>query len=162
MGLNYKISKTYLSKNRRTKLADLVIRPSRLTALNDKIHAQPYPGINTDNLPFFVPIATQATGTTLIHDWMWEDRAIFFTELNSLGGKVRLADPHRVFVDGPTKLKGAQIVAPPALRPAVMVLAAMLGASGKSTLRSVYAINRGYENIVERLNKIGARIKTLN
>lgn len=161
MGLKYDISKIYLSFNHYTKLVDITIKPSKLKALSDKIHAQPYPGINTDNLPFFVPIATQAEGTTLIHDWMWEDRVIFFTELNRLGANVRLADPHRVFIDGPTKLKGAQIICPPALRPAVMLMVAMLGAEGKSILRSVYAINRGYENIVERLNKIGARIKIL-
>ena len=92
---------------------------------------------------------------------MWEDRAVFFTELNRLGGNVRLADPHRVFVDGPSKLKGAQIVCPPALRPAVMLMVAMLGAEGKSILRNVYAIKRGYEDIVGRLNKIGAKIKIL-
>ncbi|MDO8569262.1 MAG: UDP-N-acetylglucosamine 1-carboxyvinyltransferase [bacterium] len=161
MGLRYDISKTYLALNGHTKLVDLTIKPSRLRALHDKIHAQPYPGINTDNLPFFVPIATQAKGRTLIHDWMWEDRAIFFTELNRLGASVRLADPHRVFIDGPSRLKGAQIVCPPALRPAVMLLVAMLGAEGKSILRNVYAIKRGYENIVGRLNKIGAKIKIL-
>lgn len=161
MGLQFTISKTYLSNNGRTKLVDLTIKPSKLKALFDKIHAQPYPGINTDNLPFFVPIATQAVGSTLVHDWMWEDRAVFFTELNRLGASVRLADPHRVFVEGPSKLKGAQIVCPPALRPSVMLMSAMLGAEGKSTLRNVYAINRGYEDIVGRLNKIGAKIKMI-
>lgn len=162
MGMKFKLSKPYLSQNGRTKLVDLHIAPSKLKALGDKIHAQPYPGIQTDNLPFFVPIATQASGTTLIHDWMWEDRAIFFTELNRLGGSVKLADPHRVFIEGKTPLKGTQIVCPPALRPAVMLMAAMIGAHGKSTLRNVYAIKRGYENIVERLNKIGAKITLLN
>ncbi len=161
MGQKFSISKTYLSKNKKTKLVDITIGPSKLKALSDKIHAMPYPGINTDNLPFFVPIATQAEGSTLIHDWMWEDRAVFFTELNRLGASVKLADSHRVFVEGPTKLRGAQIVCPPALRPAVMLLVAMLGAKGRSTLRGVYAINRGYENIVGRLNKLGARIKML-
>ena len=161
MGLRYDVSQPYLSLNNHTKLVDLTIKPSKLTALHDKIAAQPYPGINTDNLPFFVPIATVATGSTLIHDWMWEDRAIFFTELNRLGGNVRLADPHRVFIDGPSRLKGAQIVCPPALRPAVMLMVAMLGAEGKSILRNVYAIKRGYEDIVGRLNKIGAKIKIL-
>ena len=161
MGLRYHQSPVYLATNGETRLVDLTIKPSHLKALGDKIHAQPYPGINTDNLPFFVPIATVALGTTLIHDWMWEDRAIFFTELNRLGATVRLADPHRVFVDGPSKLKGAQIVCPPALRPAVMLMVAMLGAEGKSILRNVYAIKRGYENIVERLNAIGAKIRML-
>ena len=162
MRLDYEMSKPYLAHNNKTKLVDITIKPSKLKALYDKIHAQPYPGINTDNLPFFVPIATQAKGTTLIHDWMWEDRAIFFTELNKLGGNVRLADSHRVFIDGPTKLKGATIVCPPALRPAVMLMAAMLGAEGKSTLQGVYSVNRGYENIVGRLNALGAKIRILN
>ena len=162
MGFKYSLSKTYFSKNKKTKLVDITTRPSKLKSLHDKIHAQPYPGINTDNLPFFVPVATQAEGTTLIHDWMWEDRAVFFTELNRLGASVRLADSHRVFVDGPTKLIGAQIVCPPALRPSVMLLVSMLGAKGVSTLRNVYAIKRGYENIVGRLNKVGTRIKMIS
>src|SRR5690606_10032763 len=123
--------------------------------------ALPYPGINTDNLPFFVPIATQTEGTTLIHDWMWENRAIYFTELNRLGANVVLADPHRVFITGPTKLKGAQVVCPPALRPAMIILIAMLAAEGESILRNVYSINRGYEDVAKRLNSIGADIEVL-
>lgn len=162
MGMKYNITKKYLSKNKQTKLVDLVILPSSLVALPEKIHALPYPGINTDNLPFFVPIATQAKGTTLIHDWMWENRALYFTELNRLGATITLADPHRVFVEGVTKLSGAQIVCPPALRPSTMILIAMLGAEGTSVLRNVYSIKRGYENIVERLNSLGADIVMLN
>lgn len=161
MGLKYDQSKEYLSKNDRTKLVDLVIYPSKLKAAGDKIHAQPYPGINSDNLPFFVPIATQAEGRTLIHDWMWENRAIYFTELNRLGASVALADPHRVFVNGPTKLVGTQIVCPPALRPAMIILIAMLAAKGPSILRNVYSIYRGYEEIAERLNKLGAKIEVI-
>ena len=162
MGLKYKKSKVYTSKNSRTRLVDITIYPSKLTALYDKIHASAYPGINSDNLPFFVPIATQATGTTLIHDWMWESRAIYFTELNGLGANIVLADQHRVFVNGSTELKGNQVVCPPALRPATIVLIAMLGAKGESILRNVYSINRGYEDIAKRLNSIGADITLLN
>jgi UDP-N-acetylglucosamine 1-carboxyvinyltransferase len=159
MGLKYDVSKTYLSQNKRTELVDLTVYPSKLKALESKIHAQPYPGINSDNLPFFVPIATQTKGTTNILDWMWENRAIYFTELNRLGANVTLADPHRVFIEGPTKLKASQIVCPPALRPSMIILIAMIGAEGKSILRSVYPIKRGYEDIVERLNALGADIK---
>lgn len=161
MGLKYTQSEEYLSKNGKTKLVDLTIFPSKLKAANDKIHAQPYPGINSDNLPFFVPIATQAEGRTLIHDWMWENRAIYFTELNRLGASVALADPHRVFVSGPTPLSSAQIVCPPALRPAMIILIGMLAAKGTSILRNVYSIYRGYEEIAERLNKIGAKIEVI-
>lgn len=161
MGLKYTLSKPYYSYNNKTELVDITVRPSKLHAPDEKIHALPYPGINTDNLPFFVSIATQAQGTTLIHDWMWENRAIYFTELNRLGAQVTLADPHRAFITGATKLRGAQVVCPPALRPATIILIAMLGASGTSTLRNVYSIKRGYAEIAERLNSIGANIKVL-
>ncbi len=162
MGLKYKKSKVYLAKNGHTRLVDITVYPSKLTAVSDKIHASSYPGINTDNLPFFVPIATQAKGSTLIHDWMWENRAIYFTELNKLGANIVLADQHRVFVNGPTELKANQVVCPPALRPAMIVFVAMLGAKGTSILRNVYSINRGYEDVAKRLNAIGADITLLN
>lgn len=161
MGLKFDIGDTYLAQNQRTKLADITVYPSKLVASPVKIHPLPYPGLNTDNLPFFVPIATQAKGATLIHDWMWENRAIYFTELNKLGANVALADPHRVFVNGPSELRAAQVVCPPALRPAAIVLIAMLAAKGTSILRNVYPIERGYELIAERLSSIGADIKVL-
>ncbi len=161
MGQRFRQGPTYLAENGHTKLCDITMIPSSLSAPLDKIHALPYPGINSDNLPFFVPIAIRAKGTTLIHDWMWENRAIYFTELNRLGARVDLADPHRVFVHGPTKLRGAQIVCPPALRPAMIILIGMLGAEGTSVLRNVYSINRGYEEIATRLNAIGASITVL-
>ena len=162
MGLKFKKSKIYNALNGHTKLCDITMFPSTLTAPNDKIHASAYPGINADNLPFFVPIACVANGKTLIHDWMWENRAIYFTEINKLGADIVLADQHRAIVTGPTKMKGNQVVCPPALRPAMIVLVAMLGAKGESILRNVYSIKRGYENIAERLNSIGADIKLLN
>jgi len=161
MGLKFDMSEEYKAQNGRTRLVDITVHPSKLIAPPDKIHPLPYPGLNIDNLPFFVPIATQALGTTLIHDWTWENRAIYFTELNRLGANVRLADPHRVFVTGPTELRGAQVVCPPALRPAVIVLIAMLASKGTSILRNVYPIERGYELIAERLSSIGANITVL-
>ena len=161
MGLKYKILKNYFSYNGRTKLSDIEIFPSKLIALHDKIHALPYPGINMDNLPFFVPIAVKAKGQTMIHDWVYENRAIYFTELNRLGADITLADPHRVYIQGGTVLKPAQLVCPPALRPSMVILIAMLGAKGTSILRNVYMINRGYEEIAERLNSIGADIKII-
>ncbi|OGI71656.1 UDP-N-acetylglucosamine 1-carboxyvinyltransferase [Candidatus Nomurabacteria bacterium RIFCSPHIGHO2_02_FULL_35_13] len=161
MNLKYKILKRYYSYNNRTKLADLEIFPSSLKALSDKIHSNPYPGINIDNLPFFVPIAIRAKGQTMIHDWVYENRAIYFTELNRLGANITLADPHRVYITGGTPLKPAQVVCPPALRPSMVIFISMLAAPGVSILRNVYMINRGYEEIAERLNSIGADIKIL-
>jgi UDP-N-acetylglucosamine 1-carboxyvinyltransferase len=161
MGAKLSVSKPYLSNNRSTKLVDVTVRPSKLIAPNDKLHAQPFPGLQNDNLPFFVPLATQAKGTTLIHDWTWENRAIYFTELNKLGANIRLVDPHRAFIDGPTKLRGAEIVCPPALRPSAIILIAMLGAEGTSVLHNVYSITRGYEEVAERLNALGAKIRVI-
>lgn len=161
MKLKYQILNTYKSYNGRTNLADIKIFPSKLVALPDKIHSNPYPGINIDNLPFFVPIAIKASGQTMIHDWVYENRAIYFTELNRLGANVTLADPHRVYIQGGTPLKPAQVVCPPALRPSMVILISMLAAPGTSILRNVYMINRGYEEISERLNSIGADIKIL-
>jgi UDP-N-acetylglucosamine 1-carboxyvinyltransferase len=161
MNLKSKISKVYYSFNGRTKLADIEIFPSKLKALNDKLHSNPYPGINIDNLPFFVPIAIRAKGQTMIHDWIYEKRAIYLTELNLLGADITLADPHRLYVNGGTPLQAAQVVCPPALRPSMVILITMLGASGTSILRNVYMINRGYEEIAERLNSIGADIKII-
>ena len=83
------------------------------------------------------------------------------TGLDKLGSDTILADPHRFYVNGITKLKPAEVICPPALRPAAIILIGMLGAEGKSILRNVYSISRGYENIVKRLNSLGAKIKIL-
>ncbi|RYF28719.1 MAG: helix-turn-helix domain-containing protein [Chloroflexi bacterium] len=85
----------------------------------------------------------------------------FFTELSKLNAQVELLDPHRVYITGPTKWKVADVVAPPALRPSVVVLLAMLAAPGHSILRDVYSINRGYEDFANRLNSLGAEIETI-
>ena len=161
MGFKYKILKKYKALNKKTNLIDIKTFPSNLIALHDKIESRPYPGLNIDNLPFFAVIATQAEGQTLIHDWVYENRAIHYKELDKLGCDTILADPHRFYVNGKTKLKPAEIICPPALRPAAIILIGMLGASGKSILRNVYSINRGYEDIAKRLNSIGAKIKML-
>ncbi len=160
MGLDYSRSEEYLAENGRTRLVDLTTRPSTLHAPIDKIHPMPFPGLNIDNLPFFAVIAATATGQTLIHDWVYENRAIYLTDLNKLGGRVKLLDPHRVMVEGPTHFSGAEIMCPPALRPAVVTLIAMMAAKGTSVLRSVYVINRGYEDLATRLNSLGAQIET--
>jgi UDP-N-acetylglucosamine 1-carboxyvinyltransferase len=88
------------------------------SALTEKIHANVYPGLNQDNLPYFVPIASVIRGRTLIHDWTYENRAIYYTEMTKVGASVELADPHRVYITGPTKFSKADVVCPPALRPA--------------------------------------------
>jgi UDP-N-acetylglucosamine 1-carboxyvinyltransferase len=160
MGLAYSRTDEYLAENGHTRLVDLTTRPSVLHAPIDKIHPMPFPGLNIDNLPFFAAIAASADGQTMIHDWVYENRAIYLADLNKLGASVKLLDPHRVMVSGPTHWSGAEVVCPPALRPAVVTLIAMMAAKGTSVLRSVYVINRGYEDLAERLNSLGAQIET--
>lgn len=164
MGLKYSLSKPYKASNGLVDLADLTIEKhgGKLKAPIDKLHPNLYPGLNPDNLPYFVPIAAVAKGRTLIHDWMYENRAIYYTELSKIGGQVELADPHRVYVTGPTRFTIGDVVCPPALRPASLLLIGMLAANGTSMLRNVYTINRGYEDLAERLNSLGARITVLH
>lgn len=158
MGFKYDRTEEYLAANGHTRLVDITTRRSVLHAPLDKIHPLPFPGLNIDNLPFFAIIAAVASGQTLLHDWVYENRAIYLTELNKLGAQVKLLDPHRVLIDGPTRFSGAEVVCPPALRPAVVVLLAMLASKGTSVLRSTYVIARGYEDLAERLNELGADI----
>lgn len=158
MGLKHSLTPQGTSENGITKLADIHIESSELVAFPEKIHARPYPGLNIDNLPFFAVIGTQAEGPTLIHDWVYEKRAIYYTELDRLGADTKLFDPHRIEIIGKSHLRGAQIVCPPALRPATILLIGMLAAEGRSILRNVYSINRGYEDLASRLRSIGADI----
>ena len=160
MGLDYDVTDRYKATNGYTDLVDLTIHKhdGKLRALADKIHPLPYPGLNADNLPYFVPITAVAKGRTLIHDWMYENRAIYYTEMTKIGAQVELADPHRLYVLGPVKFSKADVVCPPALRPASLLLIGMLAADGVSTLRNIYTIQRGYEDLAERLNSLGAHI----
>lgn len=160
MGLDYELSDEYIARNGHTRLVDVTVKKSNLRAAKDKLHSMPFPGVNMDNLPFLGLIATAAKGRSLVHDWSYENRAIYFTELSKLNATIELVDPHRVYITGPTKWKPADVIAPPALRPSVVVLLGMLAAPGTSILRDVYNINRGYEDFANRLNTLGADIET--
>ena len=164
MGLKFDLTDRYKATNGHTDLVDLTIHKhgGALHAPPGKIYSRPFPGLNADNLPYFVPIAGVSRGRTLIHDWMYENRAIYYTEMTKVGMNVELADPHRLYIQGPTKFNKADVVCPPALRPASLLLIGMLAADGISTLRNVYTINRGYEDIAERLNSLGARIQVFH
>ncbi|MDB5168953.1 MAG: UDP-N-acetylglucosamine 1-carboxyvinyltransferase [Candidatus Saccharibacteria bacterium] len=164
MGLKVDRTERYKAANGQADLVDLTIHKhnGELRAPTDKLHSLPFPGLNADNLPYFVPIAAVAKGRTLIHDWMYENRAIYYTELTKIGSQIELADPHRVYVTGPSRFTVSDIVCPPALRPASLLLIGMLAASGTSMLRNIYTIQRGYEDLAERLNSLGAHITILH
>ncbi len=158
MGQKLQLVNVRRSANRQFHIADIELTPSTLVALPDKIYGRPFPGLNIDNLPLFVPILTQAKGRTLVHDWVFENRVAYFLELQKMGAKLSLLDIHRLVVEGKTKLMSAEIVAPPALRPAVGILIAMLAATGESVLHNTYEIDRGYENFYDTLKQLGANI----
>jgi UDP-N-acetylglucosamine 1-carboxyvinyltransferase len=165
MGLRFDESERYKANNGQTDLVDLVIHKhdGKLKALPHKLHPNVFPaGINADNLPYFIPICAVAHGTSLVHDWMYENRAIYYTELTKIGAQIDLADPYRVYIHGPSKFKKADLTCPPALRPASLLLVGMLAAKGTSILRDIYTINRGYEDLADRLNSLGAKITVLN
>ncbi len=165
MGLKFETGKTYKAENGQSDLVDLKIHKHNggLRAPEEKLHPLPGGvGINIDYLPYFVPIAAVAKGRTLIHDWVFEERALMYTEMKKIGVDLELADPHRVFIDGPTRWRSAEVVAPSGLRPAVMLLIGMLAADGTSLLRNIYTINRGYEELAQRLNSLGANITVLH
>jgi UDP-N-acetylglucosamine 1-carboxyvinyltransferase len=162
MGQKIVLSDEYLADNGRTRLVDLKLQKSKLKAPVDKIHPMPFPGLNIDSLPFFSVIAATAEGRTLIHDWVFENRAVYSTELANLNAKVELCDAHRIYINGPTNWRPAEMMAPPALRPAVVIMLAMLAAPGCSVLRNTYSIARGYENFAHRLVQLGADIEQLS
>ncbi len=161
MGLKIDVGPTYKANNGVIDLADITVHPhnGKLVALTDKLHPNLWPGINPDSIPYFVPIVSQCSGRTLIHDWIFENRAIYYTEMTKIGMNIELADPHRVYIQGRTNFTAADVVCPPALRPASLLLIGMLAAPGISKLRNIYTINRGYEEIAKRFNSIGAKIE---
>ena len=123
-----------------------------------KIQALPFPGFPTDLLPITVPILTQAEGKSLIHDPLYENRFNYVQELKKMGADIEIVDPHRTFVYGKTSLHGVRIESWDIRAGASLIIAALL-AKGQTTIKGVYQIDRGYEKIDEKLQKLGADIR---
>jgi len=137
----------------------LIVEESKLKSV-EKVVTDIWPGFPTDLMPPMIVLATQAEGMTILHDWMYESRMFFVDKLLSMGAKVEIADPHRVFVYGPTKLRGQKLDTPD-IRAGIALVIAALAAKGKSQIEKAELIERGYENIVERLTALGAKITKL-
>ena len=104
--------------------------------------------------------ATQATGTVLFHEKMYESRLFFVDRLINMGARIILCDPHRALVQGPSTLRGEQQgISSPDIRAGIALLIAALCAQGKTVIRNIGQIDRGYENIEEKLLKLGAKIE---
>jgi len=123
-----------------------------------KIDDAPWPGFPADLTSIMTVVATQAEGVALIHEKMFESRMFFVDKLISMGARIVLCDPHRALVYGPSKLVGNVLVSPDVRAGMAMVIAALC-AEGTSIIHNVYQIERGYENLVERLSAVGAHIK---
>ncbi len=123
-----------------------------------RIHDAPWPGFPADLTSIALVLATQARGTCLIHEWMYESRLYWVDRLISMGARVIVCDPHRALVTGPSKLYG-QTVSSPDIRAGMALLLAALVAEGKSVIHNAQQIDRGYERIDERLRALGARIE---
>lgn len=138
----------------------LKILPSKLSAV-EKVVTDVWPGFPTDLMAPMIVLATQAEGVTILHDWMYESRMFFVDKLLSMGAKVEIADPHRVFVYGPAKLHGQKLDTPD-IRAGIALVIAALAAKGKSEIDKVELIERGYENIADRLSALGAKIERIS
>ena len=123
----------------------------------------PWPGLTPDLLSVFLVVATQAVGSVLIHQKMFESRLFFVDKLIDMGAQIILCDPHRATVIGlgnRYKLRGATMVSPD-IRAGIALLIAAMSAEGTSRIHNIDQIDRGYQNIDKRLNSIGARITRL-
>ncbi len=128
------------------------------------VYDHPWPGFTPDLLSIVLVVATQAKGTVLVHQKMFESRLFFVDKLIEMGAQIVLCDPHRAVIIGLDKqvaLRGINMVSPD-IRAGVALLIAALSANGKSTIQNIHQIDRGYERIDERLNALGADIRRVN
>ena len=146
MGVSYKIEKN-----------SLIVLPSKLIASRRKFQTRPWPGFPTDLMSPFIVLATQTAGTVLCHDWMYEWRMFFVDDLIGMGANIFIADPHRVIISGPTKLMADRLFCKD-IRAGISVILAALAAEGTSTIENVEVVDRGYQNIEDRLRTLGASI----
>ncbi|HKL85867.1 MAG TPA: UDP-N-acetylglucosamine 1-carboxyvinyltransferase [Treponemataceae bacterium] len=126
-----------------------------------KIDDAPWPGFPPDLTSIMTVVATQVEGTVLIHEKMFESRMFFVDKLIGMGARITLCDPHRAVVSGPSVLQGSELVSPDVRAGMAMVIAALC-ARGESVIKNVYQIERGYENLTERLKSLGARIERIS
>jgi len=125
-----------------------------------KIDDAPWPAFPADTMSIAIVVATQARGTVLFHEKMFDGRLFFVDKLIGMGARIVLCDPHRCIVQGPSQLHAEpQGISSPDIRAGMAMLIAALCARGHSTIRNIVQIDRGYERIEEKLQALGARIE---
>jgi len=146
IGINYKLDKSSIK-----------ISPSNKILSVDLVTHE-YPGFATDLQSAYTVLMTQASGASLVHETIYDRRLLFADMLTQMGANIIMADPHRVVVNGPTKLYGRKLMSPDLRAGMALVIAALI-ARGTTEINNIYQIERGYENLVERLAGLGADIK---
>lgn len=127
----------------------------------EKLQTNIWPGFPTDLMSVAIVLASQSKGITLCHDWIFESRMFFVDKLISMGADITIADPHRVIVSGPSKLKGRRLESPDIRAGMALVLAALV-AEGKSTIDKAELVERGYEDVILKLKSLGSDIKKID
>lgn len=138
----------------------LVVLPSSPAGIR-RLATGLWPGFPSDFVSLIAVLATQASGRTLIHDWMYELRLFALEQLSGMGADLFLCDPHRIIVTGPTKLRG-RVLDGRDLRSGMALIAAALAAQGESRVRPLETVERGYSRVVDRLRALGARVEQVN
>lgn len=146
-GADFKIGKNWIE----------VVPAKKLKAVS-KVDTRTYPGVPSDVQAPFGVLATQAEGDTLVHDSLYEGRFNYVKEIDKMGAQAKVLDVHRVIIQGPTKLKGKTITSYDLRAGASLIIAALL-AEGKTIIKDIYQVDRGYERIEKRLQKLGADIR---
>ncbi|MBT7553139.1 UDP-N-acetylglucosamine 1-carboxyvinyltransferase [bacterium] len=160
-GLKIDIDYLDLSPNKNYRLANIKVNGKVDLQAVGKIHDMPYPGFAPDLIQPFTALMTQAKGTTLIHDWMYDGRMKYVAELKKMGANIIVSDPHRIIVIGPAPLFGKEMYSFD-LRAGATLIVAALAARGKSVIDNIYQVDRGYQNLDQRLSKLGAKIERVN
>lgn len=149
IGIDYKLGDDFVE----------VCQGKGILACDVKTHE--YPGFATDLQSAYAVLMTQAKGSSLIHETIYDRRLLFADILTQMGANIIMADPHRVVVNGPTKLYGKKIVSPDLRAGMALVMAALI-AQGQTEIDNIYQIERGYEDLAGRLAGLGAEIKRVN
>lgn len=149
MGVNFKKGNDFIIVNYSPNLKPV------------KVQSLPFPGFPTDLLPLITPLLIQAEGKSLIHDPLYENRFGHLQEMKKMGADIEIVSPHRSLIFGKTPLRGLTIESWDIRAGASLIIAGLL-AKGKTTIGNIYQIDRGYEKIEERLQKLGADIKRVN
>ncbi len=149
MGIDYELGKDWVEvcKSKNVKAHDIITHE--------------YPGFTTDLQQPFTVLLTQAEGTSLVHETIFEARLFYTDKLKQMGAKIIMCDPHRVIVNGPSELYGRHLESPDLRAGFALVLAGLI-AHGETTIDNIYQIDRGYQKVEERLSALGANIKRVD